>query len=437
MDKTIDFIKKYITNNSCLIVATSGGPDSMCLLSLLCKEKKDKNLHIICAHVNHKIRLESDTEALMVEDFCKKNNITFELYEIKEFKTSKFSEELARKKRYEFFNKLIKKYDANYLLTAHHGDDLIETILMRLTRGSTLSGYKGISLITKNESFEILRPLLYTTKDDILKYLKKEKIEYAIDKSNNDLKYTRNRYRHNVLPNIKKEDDKVHLKYLKFSEELNEYDEFINEYIKSKKIIVDNKIDINKINNESNLIKRKSIELLIKEIQKKDILDISDKNMRDIIKLINNPNKSIDLKSNYKAINSYGFLKIEKNNKEVFKSIVLDESIKVDNYTFTYNTNEFLKSNDTIALLSKEITLPLRLRSRKNGDLIELKNLGTKKVNDVFIDSKIPKEKRDAYPILVDANDLVLWIPLIKKSKFSKDKTEKYDIIIKCEARWI
>ena len=93
-------------------------------------------------------------------------------------------------------------------------------------------------------------------------------------------------------------------------------------------------------------------------------------------------------------------------------------------------------SNNCIYLNSSEIDLPLKLRMVNSGDRIKVKNLnGTKKVNDVFIDSKIPKYKRNNYPILVDNKNEILWIPNVKKSQFAKDKSEKYDIIIRCEAR--
>lgn len=435
MEKTINFLKENIQNNQTLVVATSGGPDSMCLLSLLCNIKESKNLKLICAHVNHKVRIESDKEALMVEEFCKKNNVVFELYEITEFQTQNFTEEQAHYKRYNFFKSLIKKYHASYLLTAHHGDDLIETILMRITRGSTLSGYKGIPLISKNPNYEIIRPLLLVTKEDILKYVKDNNIPYATDVTNSNLLYTRNRYRHNILPHLKSENKQVHLKYLKFSEELTSYEEFVSNYIKSKNIIVNNYIDIKKLQNESDFIKRKSIELLIKEIQKDNIFDVTDKNMQDLLNLLNNPNKSINLKCNYIGINSYNTLKIIKKENKEFTSIIFDKDITTDYFNFYYNSKEFDNTNNCIALLSSEIKFPLILRKRRNGDKINVKNLGNKKVKEIFINSKITREIRDNYPILVDQDNNILWIPGIKKSQFSKDNKEKYDIIIKCEGR--
>ena len=141
MNEVINDIKKEIKDNYSLIVATSGGPDSMCLLNLLLNLKKEKNLKLVCAHVNHNLRDESKEEAKMVKDFCTGNNITYEHYEIKEYNGN--TEDYARKQRYSFFEKLIKKYQAKYLLTAHHGDDLMETILMRLARGTNLDGFKG------------------------------------------------------------------------------------------------------------------------------------------------------------------------------------------------------------------------------------------------------------------------------------------------------
>ena len=434
MKRELEFLEENITDNSKVIIACSGGPDSMCLLNLLIKLKEKKNLELIVAHVNHKLRSVSDNEAKMVEDYAKKNKVTFELQEL-DYQNAKFSEDDAHRKRYKFFKSLIKKYKANYLVTAHHGDDLIETILMRIARGSNLNGYIGIKRVTQNEDYVTLRPLLSTTKDEIIKYNESENIPYVIDESNDSLKYTRNRYRKNVLPFLKNEDEYIHLKYLKFSEELEEYDNFVNNYIKEKDFIVDNQIVINKITNESEFIKRKTIELIVKSIQLNDYFNISDKQMNELLKLIYNSNKSIDLNNNYIGINEYGYLKIIKKQNNEYQEIILDKDLEFLGFNFYYNCDNGNSSNNCIYLNSSEVTLPLKLRTRCNGDKMQVLNLGTKKINDIFIDNKINKELRSNYPILVDAKNNIIWLPSLKKSQFCKDKSEKYDIIIKCEAR--
>lgn len=436
MNKVIEFLDKVIEVNSTIVIACSGGPDSMCLLNLLISIGSKKELNLIVAHVNHKIRKESDDEALLVKKFCEENGVIFEYKELNEYKNEKFSEEDAHKKRYDFFKEVANKYMAKYLVTAHHGDDLIETILMRISRGSNLSGYAGINRIKENLDYITLRPLLFVSKEEIIKYNKEHSINYVIDKSNDSLDYTRNRYRHVILPFLKKEDKNIHLKYLKFSKELEEVDEFINNYIYDKKIIVDNAIVINKLAKEKDIIKRKSIELLVKEIQKEDYFDISDSQMNELIKLLNNTNKCIDLNNNYQGINEYGVLKIIKKKSSEYQEVVFDKDIVFNDFKFYYDVKSGDKSNNTIYINNEEVVFPLKLRTRLDGDKIMVKNLnGSKKVKDIFIDEKINKEKRDRYPILVDANNKIIWIPGLKKSQFCKDKLEKYDIIIKCEAR--
>ena len=436
MNRVIEFLDKVIEVNSTIVIACSGGPDSMCLLNLLISIRNKKELNLIVAHVNHKIRKESDNEALLVKKFCEENRVIFEYKELNEYKKNKFSEEDAHKKRYAFFREIIKKYNAKYLVTAHHGDDLIETILMRISRGSNLSGYVGIKSVSENKDYITLRPLLFVSKDEIIQYNKEHSIDYVIDESNNSLDYTRNRYRHVVLPFLKKEDKNIHLKYLKFSKELEEADEFINNYIYDKKIIVDNYIVINKLKDEKDIIKKKSIELLVKDIQKKDYFDISDRQMNELMKLLNNKNKSIDLNNNYQGVNEYGVLKIIKKKNSEYLEVVFDKNIEFNDFIFYYDTNNGDNSNNTIYINNEDIVFPLKLRTRLDGDKILVKNLkGSKKVNDIFIDEKINKEKRDRYPLLVDANNNIIWVPGLKKSQFCKDKSEKYDIIIKCEAR--
>lgn len=435
MKEIKEFLSKEIKDNSTVVVACSGGPDSMCLLSLVCDFLNSTNLKIIVAHVNHKLRTESDEEEVFVKNYACEKNILFEVSHFDEFKNNKFSEELARRKRYSFFEEIVKKYEANYLLTAHHGDDLIETVLMRITRGSNLKGYAGIKRVSEKENYKILRPLLTVTKDDILKYNDENGISYVVDKTNESDKYTRNRYRKYVLPFLKKEEKNVHKKYYQFSNELLEYDNFVNEYIITNEFIVDNYIVINKIKNESLFIKRKTIELLVKKIQEYDQFDINNLQVNEIINMLDKTNKSIDLNNGYKCIKDYDRLTITKNTScKTDYQFTFDKKIEYDNWKITSVTNSDKDTNFEIRLNSEEIKLPLIIRNRRIGDKMEIKNLnGSKKIKDIFIDEKVSLTKRDIIPIVTDTNDVIVWIPGIKKSKFAKDKTEKYDIILRYE----
>ena len=157
--------------------------------------------------------------------------------------------------------------------------------------------------------------------------------------------------------------------------------------------------------------------------------------MNELLKLIYNSNKSIDLNNNYIGINEYGYLKIIKKPNKEYQEIILDKDLEFLGFNFYYNCDNGNSSNNCIYLNSSEVTLPLKLRTRCNGDKMQVLNLGTKKINDIFIDNKINKELRSNYPILVDAKNNIIWLPSLKKSQFCKDKSEKYDIIIKCEAR--
>ena len=433
MNKELEFLKENINKNDIVVVACSGGPDSMCLLSLVNELKNELNLKIIVAHVNHKLRIESEEEKEMVENYSKENNLIFELLEITKYSNNKFSEEDARKRRYDFFNKLIKKYNANVLLTAHHGDDLIETILMRLTRGSKLSGYIGI----KKENNKYLRPLLYVTKKDIIEYLDKNQIKYFIDETNNSDEHQRNRYRKNIIPFLKKEDKNIHLKYLKFSEELEEYDDFINDYIKKLNVIKGSTINLEVLKKEKPFIRRKTIEYLIKDIQKNDILEINDNTLMEILKLMESKksNAKINLNNGYVAQKKYNEFVIKKELLQDNYSIEFDDYFENDEYIIRKVSNYDGNSNNVLRLDLSKVKLPLIIRTRKTGDKMQVKNLGTKKVKDILINEKIDIDKRNNIPIVIDSKNNILWLPGIKKSKFDVGKNEKYDIILLCERK--
>ena len=227
MDDVKNYLKKLIKRDDVVVIGCSGGPDSICLFDILKNLQKEIDFSLICAHVNHNVRKESKNEQLFMEKYCLKNKIPFETMTITKYSDDNYENE-ARTIRYKYFDDLMKKYNGTYLMTAHHGDDLIETILMKIVRGSSISGYSGFSKEVDKTSYKIIRPLISVTKEDIINYNKKHKLNYFIDKTNFDNFHTRNRYRKVVLPFLKKEDKNVHEKFLKYSKTLQMYNEYIN-----------------------------------------------------------------------------------------------------------------------------------------------------------------------------------------------------------------
>ena len=180
MKETVAYLNSLLNDNDKVVVGLSGGPDSMCLLNILLSI--NKKIEIICAHINHNIRKESIKEVEFVRDYCQKKNVIFETITFdKKSKDKDYSEQELREKRYEYFEQIIKKYKAKYLFTAHHGDDLIETILMRISRGSNLKGYCGFQVETPKEGYKIIKPLIFASKDDINEYNKDNNIPSVKD----------------------------------------------------------------------------------------------------------------------------------------------------------------------------------------------------------------------------------------------------------------
>lgn len=434
LDDILKKLDKTIKENETLITATSGGPDSMALLSLLIKLSQTKKITIICAHVNHNLRKESQEEAIMVEKYANENNLIFEKMEINHYEGN--TENYARTQRYNFFEKLIKKYNATYLLTAHHGDDLTETILMRIVRGSSLKGYSGFQEITDKETYKIYRPLITKTKDELLNYVKTNNIPYAVDKTNFSEEYTRNRYRLNILPILKKENKSVHLKFLKFSETLKLYDDHINKEANEKlnKVYQNNNLNLKLFENEDELIKRKILYQILNNLYYKNISLITDNHVELILNIIESsrPNLKINLPSKVLVIKNYQNLYFTQNTEIKPYSFTFKDKVILPNNQILIKEETEDTSNYTIRLNSKELSLPLIVRTRQNGDKMEIKNLnGHKKIKDIFINEKISETARNSWPILTDQNNQIIWLPGLKKSKFDKQKHENYDIIIR------
>ena len=276
LEKVKDWCHKYelLNKNDKIIVACSGGPDSLTLLNILLKMRAEFNLELIAAHFNHMLRgIEADEDEAFVEKFAQMNNIEFcsKSLDIKEYcHNNKLSlEEGARIARYQFLRDMAKKYQASKIAVGHNKDDQAETVLINLLRGSGSSGIAGISA----KSCDIIRPLLSITRVEIEKYCKSEGLEPRIDKSNLEPCYLRNKIRLNLLPQLTKYNPAIVDALWKTADLLGTENDFINKEIEKIWFSVineqDKKISLNKNSFKSlhKAIKRALLRKIVTEKQ--------------------------------------------------------------------------------------------------------------------------------------------------------------------------
>ena len=208
-EKVLKTIKKYnlIESGDKIVLAVSGGPDSISMLNILnnIKTRKIIDFEIVVAHINHMIRKEAKEDEEYVKNYCMKNNIDFYSKSIDVIKLANNNkigtEEMGRIVRYEFFDEVLEKTNSNKIAIAHNKNDKAETIIMNILRGSGITGLKGIDV--KNGKY--IRPLIECERVEIENYCKKEELHPRIDKTNFENTYTRNKIRNIVIPYIKEE----------------------------------------------------------------------------------------------------------------------------------------------------------------------------------------------------------------------------------------
>lgn len=288
-------LKTHLSENDTVVAGISGGPDSTFLLYLL----KKLPIKIIVAHVNHSLRKESDEE----EEFVKKNTLSKNgndhiflstkrnISELAK-KNKKGLEETGRKIRYDFFKKSAGKYDAKYILTAHHADDNLETIISNFVRGANIRGLSGMKEKFEDFTPPLLRPLLSVSKKQIVSFLKFNKINFKTDKTNRNIKFKRNFIRHEVIPVLEKMNPSLTETVSKNATELKKIDEYLTE--SAQKWLKKNTISKNKVDAKSFRLQNESIKktilmelhekvtghtLNIGNIHLKEVIDMIDKNI--------------------------------------------------------------------------------------------------------------------------------------------------------------
>lgn len=199
-------IQKYnlIKRKDKLIVGVSGGPDSVCLLHLLCSIRREYQLDILCAHLNHQLRKESNDEETFVKNICRALRVrcVTQSKDVKGLDKGDSLEQTARRQRIDFFRATARQYKIKKIALAHNKDDVAETVLMRLIRGTALEGMRAIQPKKKMQGVEFIRPIIDVRKRDVLDWLKRNDIPYKIDTSNSSLVFLRNKIRLKVIPSL-------------------------------------------------------------------------------------------------------------------------------------------------------------------------------------------------------------------------------------------
>ena len=434
--------KKYnlIENNDTIVVGFSGGPDSVFLVEMLKKLQYFFNFKIYLVHINHLLRGEdADSDENFSFEYAKKNNLEIFIKRIpvKEIakEVGKTLEEVGREERYKFFSEIYEKVGATKIATAHNKDDQIETFLFRLIRGTSLQGLEGIKIKNNN----IIRPISEIYKKDILKYLNKNEIQYKIDKTNFENEFTRNSIRLDLIPFIEERYNiKFKDKIFSLIEEIRENNQnnslSLSNYTDSENRIILEKIkflsDFDKKNLFSLFLNQKNIEFNRNKIDE----------INSLIK--SNGTKKIDLDKTYRIVKDYTHLYIEVKkedcviNNNVIQLKIPSEQI-FDNFKIHINIAENLdipkkKNQYLLDALYNDI---IEVRYRKEGDRIFLGEKHSKKIKEIFIDQKIPKDIRDRLPIFL-YNNKIFWIYNVKKAyipKINKNESKLIKVLITVE----
>lgn len=423
------FKENLINEGDNILLGFSGGPDSVFLFHNLIKLKEIINFNLYASHINHMYRgKDADHDENFVRSICEKYGIK---YFVKRKNATEYAEELklteeeaGRILRYDFFRENLKEVGGGKIAVAHNLNDQAETVLQRIIRGTGIDGLSAMSFINN----DIIRPMLNVTRSEIEKYLHDNNYEFCIDITNSQDIYGRNKIRLNLIPYLEKNFNlNIQNTLYRMTETMEKDKKIIEKYIETrfKEILHkqnENEIflDLKKLKCmeyfETGRIVRKAIEMLKGNTNNLEMKHIDYVN--DFI-FTKNTGKTINLSEGIIAEISYNNLIIRKNIEitENFKyNICIGSPLYIKEISKTIllrvlDISEYdVKDKKTVSLDYDLIEGMIFIRNRINGDsIIPCGMTGNKKIKDIFIDLKIPKEERNRKIIIADDNN-ILWV---------------------------
>ncbi|MDO4793285.1 MAG: tRNA lysidine(34) synthetase TilS [Filifactor alocis] len=433
IEKTIEE-NRLLSEGDKVMIALSGGPDSLFLLHVLTQLRERYKLTLYAVHLNHRIRgFDAHRDALFCAELCDRTDIPFFVRSVDVPEISKMMkmtlEEAAREARYKLFFELKEELGINRIAVAHNMDDQVETVLMRIMRGTGLYGLKGMDYHLPNG---IIRPLLDVEKKEILAYLKRHSLSWCVDETNEEAVYTRNKIRLELLPLMEEFSPKVKESISRMAATLREDGNYIESvantmFQESSHPVSENtiKVDIEALLNRPPAIKKREVRYAIQSVLH-SLKGIEAVHLDEVMALAEN-------QKSYAKVNLPGGLWVYKKGNVLYFST---EELKEQELSFSYplkkNGRVFISEIDTqitakTLTRDKHLILPtgkytkafdldkiqgdLIVRNREVGDKIRPMGLGgTKKIKNIFIDEKITVEDRDKVPIITDEKGSIIWV---------------------------
>lgn len=448
MKETINgIIKKYVnlTPEITFIVGFSGGWDSMCMLHILNKLSQEQGFKIVAAHLNHNWRgEESEKEEERCAKFCEDEDIPFVSRKLSD--GLKASELIAREMRYAFFKDCAIDFDADAILTAHTRSDNAETILYRIIKGTGLNGLEGIKECRNMDSFKVIRPILNYSRKDIEAYCIKNNLFPNSDSSNLNTKYARNNIRHNIMPAIKNINPNIEGALINLADMAIGNNKIIQELI----LNIENQITVGEkwLTKNFLLLNPAMKQHFVYNLLVKQDIEPSFSRVQEILNFIHDnqlskTGKTMSLTNDNWLFTSHKYTYVV----DAADDVKCNEEIEISKegvYTFgTICDISVQKCNEEIKTFPKaseskahvdlsNVKLPLTIRTRRNGDIIQPFGMqGKMKFKKYLINKNIPSHDRDKIILLCSGNE-VLWaigIGLSEKLRTTGTPTHKLELV--------
>lgn len=382
-----------------VLVAVSGGIDSMTLLYVLKKFSPLFKIKITAAHLDHRIRESSKRDRKFVEKICRQWNVPVEIAEVDVPSlwrdSGKTLEEIAREVRYDFLRKTAKKVGSTKIALAHHKNDLLETVVHRLIRGT---GPLGLACISPKRE-EFIRPLLVFKRSEIEEYARKNGVPYVVDETNYDVKYTRNFIRHRIIPLMKELNPTVEDAVYRLVSVTHLLRNFVERTVQDFV--------------EKNVCFYEDYAVFVEPEDPFLFLEVTRWVLKEMYGRVPEYEKLIEtLKS--KRVELWGGIFVERS----FGYVAVGKTVFRKKYRVEVKSDTLEMEGFKIRVVKNQrSSMKFWVRNRKEGDRI-IVNGRERKLKDVFIEKKVPTFYRDRVPLLVDERNRILWVPGVTHSDF-------------------